>query len=128
MGRSGAGAALAYALNARLRVPKSWASTVLLPRVMEYNLTMATERLRDVGRLLGEDLSDLAVPDAAGRTIEGVRGLIATLGLPARLRDLGVALEDMVEVAEAAHRLDLMSRLPKVTSADDLYELLKTSY
>ena len=128
MGRSGAGAALAYALNARLRVPKSWASTVLLPRVMEYNLTMATERLRDVGRLLGEDLSDLAVPEAAGRTIEGVRGLIATLGLPARLRDLGVALEDMVEVAEAAHRLDLMSRLPKVTSADDLYELLKTSY
>ena len=42
-------AALAYALNARLRIPKSWASTVILPRVMEYNLTMATERLRDVG-------------------------------------------------------------------------------
>jgi alcohol dehydrogenase len=128
MGRSGAGAALAYALNARLRVPKSWASTVLLPRVMEYNVTMAAEKLRDVGRLLGEDLSDLSVPEAAGRVIEGVRGIIGAFGLPARLRDLGVSLEDMAEVAEAAHRLDLMSRLPRVTSSDDLYELLKTSY
>lgn len=128
MGRSGVGSALSYALNARLRVPKSWASTVLLPRVMEYHLTMAAEKLREIGRLMGEDLSELAVPEAAGRAIEAVRGLIGGLGLPARLRDLGVSLEEMVEVAEAAHRLDLMSRLPRVTSADDLYELLKSSY
>ncbi len=128
MGRSGVGAALAYALNARLRVPKSWASTVLLPRVMEHHLSMAAEKLRDIGRLIGEDLSDLAVPEAAGRAIEAVRGLIGGLGLPARLRDIGVSLEDMAEVAEAAHRLDLMSRLPRVTSPDDLYELLKSSY
>jgi alcohol dehydrogenase len=128
MGRAGVGTALSYALNARLRVPKSWASTVLLPRVMEYHLTTAAEKLRDVGRLLGEDLSDLSVPDAAGRTIEGVRGIIGSLKLPARLRDLGLALEEMVEVAEAAHRLDLVTRVPRVTSVDDLYEVLKSSY
>ncbi len=128
MGRSGVGAALSYALNARLRVPKSWAATVLLPRVMEFHLTTAAEKLRDVGRLLGEDLSDLSVPDAAGRAIEGVRGIIGSLKLPTRLRDLGVALEEMVEVAEAAHRLDLVTRVPRVTSVDDLYEILKSSY
>jgi len=128
MGRSGVGAALSYALNARLRVPKSWAATVLLPRVMEYNLTTAAEKLRDIGRAVGEDLSDLSVPDAAGRTIEGVRSLIGSLGLPARLRDFGLALEEMVDVAETAHRLELMARVPRVTSADDLYELLKSSY
>jgi alcohol dehydrogenase class IV len=128
MGRSGVGSALSYALNARLRVPKSWAATVLLPRVLEHNLATAAEKIRDVGRLLGEDLSDLSLGDAAGRTIEAVRGLIGSLGLPARLRDFGLAIEDMIEVAEAARRLDLMTRVARVTSADDLYELLKAAY
>jgi alcohol dehydrogenase len=126
--RSGAGSALAYALNARMRVPKSWAATILLPHVLEYNLNATTDELRRVGRLLGEDTGEMGTGDAAGRTIEVIREIIGTCDLPSRLRDFDLPLEEMIEVAEMAHNLDLMNQLPRAASSNDLYEILKAAY
>ena len=126
--RSGIGSALSYALNGRLRVPKSWVSTILLPHVMEFNLNVSSEKLRDVGDALGGGAEGAPTVEAAGRAVETVRSLIASLQLPSRLRDFDLNLEDMMEVAEIAHGFDLMNQLPRVASTDDLYEILKTAY
>lgn len=128
MSKQGLGAALAYAINARFMVPKSWLSTILLPHVMDFTLHACTERLAEIARLLGEDVGGLPPPEAAMRAAEAVRRLTGALSLPTRLRDFDLNLDDMIEVAATARSYDMMNYLPRAISTEDLYEVIKTAF
>jgi len=134
--RTGVGTALAYAINGRFMVPKSWICSILLPHVLEFYSAVAAEKLTVVAGYLGEEVSDGAAADpaeaasagGAHRAVEAVRRILGSLGLPTRLRDFDLNLDDLVEAASAARAFDLMNYLPRAISAEDLYELLKSAY
>jgi alcohol dehydrogenase class IV len=126
--KSGVGTALAYAINGSFMVPKSWVSSIMLPHVMEFYSGIASEKLTAVARYLGEDVDDEAPVEGAGRSVEAVRRIIGSLGLPTRLRDFDLNLDDMVDIAGIARNFDMMNYLPRSISAEDLYELIKSAY
>ncbi len=128
MGKQGVGAALSYALNARYMVPKSWLACILLPYVMEFHLNSAAEKLARFAALMGEDLGEASPVEAAGLGVEAVRRLIGSLGLPTRLRDFDLNLDDMVDMAGTARSFDMMNYLSRPVSTEDLYELIKIAY
>jgi len=126
--KSGVGTALAYAINGSFMVPKSWVSSIMLPHVMEFYSGIASEKLTAVARYLGEDVDDEAPVEGAARAVEAVRRIIGSLGLPTRLRDFDLNLDDMVDIAGIARNFDMMNYLPRSISAEDLYELVKSAY
>jgi len=126
--RQGIGAALSFALNARYMAPKSWVSTILLPFVMEFAVNVRGDRIAQVGRLLGEDTTDVSSVEAPVRSIEAVRRIISSLGLPTRLREFNLTLDEMIEVAGAARSFDMMNYLPRIVSTEDIYELIKSAF
>jgi alcohol dehydrogenase len=126
--RLGIGSALSYAINARYMAPKSWVSTILLPYVMEFSMNVRGDRIAHVAKLLGEDVSDATSGDAPVRAIDAVRRVIASLGLPTRLREFDLSLDEMIEVAGVARNFDMMNYLPRVVSTEDLYELIKSAF
>jgi alcohol dehydrogenase class IV len=126
--KSGVGTALAYAINGSFMVPKSWVSSIMLPHVMEFYSGIASEKLTTVARYLGEEVDDEAPVEGAGRAVEAVRRIIGSLGLPTRLRDFELNLDDMVDIAGIARNFDMMNYLPRSISAEDLYELIKSAY
>ncbi|MGD0727201.1 MAG: iron-containing alcohol dehydrogenase [Spirochaetia bacterium] len=126
--RLGIGSALAFAINARFMSPKSWVSTIFLPYVMEFALNVRGDRIAQVARLLGEDVSDASSVEAPVRAIDAVRRVISSLGLPTRLREFDLSLDDMIEVAGAARSFDMMNYLPRVVSTEDIYELIKSAF
>jgi alcohol dehydrogenase len=126
--RTGVGAALAYAINGRFMVPKSWIASILLPHVLEFYAGVAAEKLARVAAFLGEEVSSGAPVEGAGRAVEAVRRILGSLGLPTRLRDFDLKLDDMVEAASTARNFDMMNYLPRSISSEDLYELLKSAY
>jgi alcohol dehydrogenase len=126
--RTGVGAALSYAINGRFMVPKSWVASILLPHVMEFYAGVAAEKLSAVAGFLGEEVSAAAPVEGAARAVEAVRRILGSLGLPTRLRDFDLNLDDMVEAASTARGFDMMNYLPRSISAEDLYELLKSAY
>ena len=128
MSKSGVGTALAYAINGNFMVPKSWISSIMLPHVMEFYSGIASEKLTRVAGFLGEDVDEAAPVEGAGRAVEAVRRIIGSLGLPTRLRDFDLNLDDMVDIASIARNFDMMNYLPRSISAEDLYELVKSSY
>jgi alcohol dehydrogenase len=128
MSKSGVGTALAYAINGSFMVPKSWISSIMLPHVIEFYSGIASEKLMRVAGFLGEDVDEAAPVEGAGRAVEAVRRIIGSLGLPARLRDFDLNLDDMVDIAGIARNFDMMNYLPRSISAEDLYELIKSSY
>lgn len=126
--KTGVGAALSYAINGRFMVPKSWISSIMLPHILEFYSGVTAEKLTVVGGLLGEELTELAPVEGAGRTVEAVRRILGSLGLPTRLRDFDLKLDDMVDIAGTARSFDMMNYLPRSISTEDLYELLKSAY
>jgi alcohol dehydrogenase len=126
--KPGVGTALAYAINGSFMVPKSWVSSIMLPHVMEFYSGIASEKLTAVARYLGEEVDDDAPVEGAARAVEAVRRIIGSLGLPTRLRDFDLNLDDMVDIAGIARNFDMMNYLPRSISAEDLYELIKSAY
>jgi alcohol dehydrogenase len=126
--RQGIGAALSYAINARFMAPKSWVATILLPSVLEFALNVRGDRIAQIAKLLGEDVSDATSVEAPVRAIDAVRRIIASLGLPTRLREFDLSLDEMIEVAGAARSFDMMNYLPRVVSTEDIYELIKSAF
>ena len=126
--RLGIGSALSYAINARYMAPKSWVSTILLPYVMEFSMNVRGDRIAHVAKLLGEDVSDASSVEAPARAVDTVRRVIASLGLPTRLREFDLSLDEMIEVAGVARSFDMMNYLPRVVSTEDLYELIKSAF
>ena len=66
--------------------------------------------------------------DRAASGIEVVRRLVGSLGLPVRLRDCDLELDDMIDIAGTARSYDMMNYLPRAISTEDLYELVKIAY
>jgi maleylacetate reductase len=74
-------------------VPHGYTSCVMLPHVLRFNYEVNAERQALVSEALGE-------PDAPAADV--VATLIADLGLPGRLRDVGVKPEQLDVIAEGS--------------------------
>jgi alcohol dehydrogenase len=102
----GACHSLAHQLSSFANVQHGLANAIMLPHQMEYSLSNAIERYARVAEALGVP-HEGALRDRAERGIAAVQQLSHDLGLPARLRDVGVA-EDMIPaMAHHAYHVDL---------------------
>jgi alcohol dehydrogenase class IV len=102
---------------------------LFLPYVMEYNIPACPERLATVARLLGESTSGLAVRESAERAVAAVLRLNGEIGIPTRLRDLGVEESELRPLAEATAGIRrLLEMNPRPLDADALEGLLKRAW
>lgn len=84
---------IGHALGGTAGVPHGYTSCTMLPPVLRYNLAVNADRQALVSEAMG----------APGKPpSELVAALVAELGLPGRLRDCGVAEEQLDAVAAAA--------------------------
>ena len=87
----GASHGIGHVLGGTAHVPHGYTSCVMLPHVLRFNLAVNPDRQALVSEALGRP----GVPAA-----DVVAGLIAGLGLPVRLRDVGVKSEQLDRIAE----------------------------
>ena len=48
--------------------------------------------------------------------------------MPTRLKDLNLAIEDLVAAAEDVGSLEIMNFIPRALSTDDLFDLIKQAF
>lgn len=119
--------ALAHALTPIAGVHHGLANAVVLPAVMEFNRSSSTARLAQVAVAMGD--SSMTREDVlAGNAIERVRKLNATVGIPTRLRDVGVKEEDLQRIAEKAFQDASHLGNPRKTTLDDLLSIAKAAF
>ena len=121
--------ALEYPVGAAVHVSHGAGNGLLLPHVMRFNATVAPELIGDMPMYLGSGTYD-GRDDFAEVAVEQVEELCRAVGIPARLRDLGVT-EDMLpsfaEKAFAVKRLMRVNpRLPQ--SADELLAIYRAAF
>lgn len=102
---------------------------MLLPYVMEYNIPACPERLATVALLLGEDVEGLSTWQAAEQAVEAVQRLKADIGIPMRLRDVGIEEEEVRALAEATVPVArLLNANPRPLDVDALEGILMRAW
>jgi 4-hydroxybutyrate dehydrogenase len=123
----GASHALAHALTPLAGVHHGLANAVVLPAVLEWNRPAAAARLARVAVALGEPDGD-GDEALSARAVERVRALARGIGIPARLRDVGVQEEALPRVAESAFEDASHRTNPRPCTAADLLALARSAW
>ena len=98
--------ALEYPLGGATHCSHGAGNGLLLPYVMRYNLPAREREFARIAQLLGEDTAGLTEQQAAERAVAAIEKLNRTIGIPARLRDLGAKqrADSRVRRKGAGHR------------------------
>ncbi len=116
----GASHGIGHQLGAVAEVPHGYCSCVMLPSVLRWNEPVNGAQQETVSEALG------APGTAAG---DAVAALVADLGLPTRLRDVGVTREQFPLIAEGSLENLFVRQNPRpVTAPGDIVELLEMAW
>lgn len=121
--------ALEYPVGGATHCSHGAGNGLLLPFVMRFNLPARVKELARVAALLGEDVTGLDDEKAAERAISAVERLRADIGIPQRLRDLGVRQEQLRPFAEKAFGIKRILRVnPRPVTVEDLESILRAAF
>lgn len=124
----GACHSLAHQLSGFADVHHGLANAIMLPHQMEYSLPGALERYARIGEALGA-AGGGTVRQRAERAPEAVRELCADLGLPLRLRDVGVTEEMIKPMARNAYHHDSNWKTnPRLINEAGLEQLYRNAF
>ena len=120
--------ALEYPVGGATHCSHGAGNGLLLPFVMRFNLPARRREFAAIARLLREDVTGLAEPQAAERAITAVEKLRRDIGIPQRLRDLGVTETQLRPFAEKAFGIRRIMRVnPRPATVDDLEGILRAA-
>jgi alcohol dehydrogenase len=93
---------LSYPLGGKYGISHGLANTIMLPRVMAFNLPGAQEKFVDIAEIMGEIVDDLPLREAAYLAVEAVEALIEDCGIFTTLEELEIPEADFPELAKVA--------------------------
>jgi alcohol dehydrogenase class IV len=103
-------------------------SAVLLPCCVEFNAPVSGAGLLLAAQALGLEAPQSG-PEAALAVAAAVRALVAELGLPSRLRDIGVTREQLPRIAERTMQDMSIGANPRpVSGAAEVLALLEQAW
>jgi alcohol dehydrogenase class IV len=121
--------ALEYPVGGATHCSHGAGNGLLLPFVMRFNLPARVREFAAIARLLGEDVTGLGEQAAAERAITAVERLRRDIGIPQRLRDLGVGPDQLRPFAEKAFGIKRILRVnPRPVTVEDLEEILQSAF
>jgi len=121
--------ALAYPLGSQFHVPHGVANGLLLPYVTEYNLSANLPKYAIVAKILGVETQGLSLQKAAEQGADTIKALVADIGIPLHLRDLGVLKEALEGMAVATMDVTrLLANNPKQLTLDDVRRIWENAW
>ncbi|MSO91438.1 MAG: iron-containing alcohol dehydrogenase [Acetobacteraceae bacterium] len=126
---SGGGIAtvLGHAIGARHAVENGITKAIVLPHVLRFNAEAAASGLAKIGAALG--LPGTAPEPLVARVIATLEAIFRALSLPRRLRDVGVDIAILPDIAEKAMGDWFLRGNPRpVREAVDLEQILKAAW
>jgi alcohol dehydrogenase class IV len=121
--------AMEYPVGGAVHCSHGAGNGLLLPWVMRFNLPLRRQEFARIAQLLGEDINGLDDHAAAERAVVAVERLRADIGIPLRLRDLGVQHEQLRPFAEKAASIKRILRVnPRPVTVEEVEGIYETAY
>ena len=99
-GGLGAVHGLAYVLGTEYHMSHGRSNAIMLPHVMEFNLSGNLEKYANIARAMGEETIGLSPYEAAELSVEAVRSLLAAVNVSDRLEDYGISRDDLPKLVK----------------------------
>lgn len=125
-GNGGVGIAhsLAHQLGGVYNIPHGIANAILLPYVIEFNMSAAKEAYENVFNTLKQ-----AEPTVKGEDlVQWIKSLNTDIGITQRLKDLGVAKESIPQMAKDALNDVCTATNPVIPTASQLEEIFTAAW
>ncbi len=119
--------AMSHPVGAQFGVHHGLANAVLLPHVMDYNLQTRLGKFAQIAVALGEETDGLSQYDAACLAVEAVRQLNDDLGIPEGLKEVGVKVSGINNLAKTAMQSGNVAINPRKTTLADMQALFRAA-
>lgn len=120
---------MAHPLGAFYNVPHGVANAIILPHVMAWNAEFTGEKYRDIARAMGvARVCGMDLNEVRAAAVQAVKQLSADVGIPARLRDVGMKEEDIAVLAQAALDDVCTGGNPREATLAEITELYRQLY
>ena len=124
----GAVHSLAHQLSTDAPIPHGVANAILLPPVMEFNFSHATEKYAEIARALGIDTSNMDSSEAGHAAIDKIRAFNTELNMPIGLGEAGLDREKIPKLGADA-MLDHCHKFnPRVCTEEDMVALFEAAF
>jgi len=120
--------AMSHPVGAYFDVPHGVANALLLPYIMDWNLPGCLDTFPRVARALGETTDGLSPRAAADVAVDAVRQLSRDLGIPERLRDVGVTRDAIPAMAADAMKSGNVAVNPRATTYEEMVGLFEQAW
>ncbi|EMJ98602.1 iron-containing alcohol dehydrogenase [Leptospira sp. WS58.C1] len=104
------------------------AMSILLPHVMEYNLTSSAGKYVMIAKALDEDITNISVIEAAIKAVEGIRKIYIELKIPQRLSEYEVRKIDLPGIASLASSFPFLDSLPRELPKNEIETILVAAF
>jgi len=120
--------AMSHPVGAYFDVPHGVANALLLPYVMDWNLPGSLDTFPLVAEALGERTDGLSPRAAAAVAVDAVRQLSRDVGIPERLRDVGVTRDAIPAMAADAMKSGNVAVNPRATKYEEMVRLFEQAW
>jgi len=124
--------AMAHPLGAFWKIPHGVANALMLPHVLEYNALAVPVKMIELAQAMGEPIhigvGGQTEYDAALRAAQAVQRLMHDIGIPIRLRDLGVDKASIPDMAQDAMKSANIAINPRKTTINEIIGLYERAW
>ncbi len=117
--------AMSHPIGAQFGVHHGLANAILLPYVMEFNLTARLDKFANVANALGADTEGLDEREAAQLAVDAVWDLNQDLAIPNKLGEVGVKKSGIRALSKATMQSGNVTINPRKTSQLDIETIFK---
>ena len=117
-------AAIGLALTQKSKITLADAINVMIPYVMEYNLTASTGKYTQIAKVMGESLNNVTIMEAALKAIAAVRTLESESDIPQKLSVFNIQKQDIKQTAKIAARYPFLDNSPQSVNSDEIEAII----
>lgn len=115
---------LALGLAARGGIDVMSGMGIILPHIMEFNLTSSPGKYVQMSKVMGENVKDITVIEAAIKAVEAIRKIEFDVDIPQRLSSVGIQKSNFKSISNIAAGYPFTENAPRPINTDELETIL----
>lgn len=120
--------AISLAISSRTDINIESAMSIILPHIMEFNLTTSPGKYVQMSKVMGEDVKDITVIEAAIKAVEAIRKLEADIDIPQRLSNYDISKSLFKEISSLAVSYPFIKNTPRALNEEEIETILIAAY
>lgn len=114
---------MAHQLGGFYDLPHGICNAILLPHIMEYNMSETGEKFINIAEAMGVNTKNMTLEEAQLAAINSVKNLSKSVGIPDNFKSLGVDRNDIEKLAEYAMNDPCTPSNPKKPTNEDIMKI-----